>query len=88
MDGTATDSAVGHPSAPWTPLTATAHAVLLGGGYRGLDPAAGDPAAVATVTVVTGQPDAPEVWAAARAAAALADRTGVAPIRGTERPQS
>jgi aspartate kinase len=54
---------------------AAGYAVVLGHGHHGFDPAADDPAQVATVSVVSIRPDAPAFRRAARAAAAGAGGT-------------
>jgi aspartokinase len=59
------------------------YAVVLGAGHRGIDPAAADPADLATVSLVSALPDAAAFRAAARAAAALA---GVIVLRSDDRP--
>jgi aspartokinase len=59
------------------------YAVVLGSGHRGIDPAAADPADLATVSLVLALPDAAAFRAAARAAAALA---GVTLLRTVDRP--
>jgi aspartate kinase len=59
------------------------YAVVVGTGHYGIDPATADPADVATVSLVSAQPDAARLRATARAAAALA---GVTLLRSVDRP--
>jgi aspartokinase len=61
------------------------YTVVLGAGYRGIDPAATDPANVSTVSLVLALPDAAARREAARAAAGLA---GVSLLRSVERPHT
>jgi aspartate kinase len=82
----------GHPQgsdlrggAPRAGLPGDAYAVVLGTGYRGMDPAAADPADVATVSLVSAPPDAAALRAAAREAAAVA---GVTLLRSAHRPHA
>jgi aspartokinase len=63
-------------------LPGDGYAVVLGPGHRGIDPAAADPADVATVSLVSAPADAAALWAAARAAAAVA---GVTLLRSAHR---
>jgi aspartate kinase len=66
-------------------LPGNGYAVVIGTGYRCVDPAATDPADVATVTLVSALPDAAALRAAAHAAAALA---GVTLLRSVDRPHA
>jgi hypothetical protein len=59
--------------------------VVVGTGHHGVDPAAADPAHVATVSLVSALPDAAALRATARAAAALA---GVTLLRSVDRPHA
>lgn len=61
------------------------YAVVVGTGHRGVDPAAADPAEVATVTLVSARPDATALRAASRAAAAI---PGVTLLRSVDRPHA
>jgi aspartokinase len=61
------------------------YAVVVGTGHQGVDPAAADPADVATVSLVSALPDAAALRATARAAAALA---GVRLLRSVDRPHA
>jgi aspartokinase len=66
-------------------LPGDGYAVVVGTGHRGIDPAAADPADVATVSLVSAIPDAAALRAAARAAAALA---GITLLRSVDRPHA
>jgi hypothetical protein len=66
-------------------LPGDGYAVIVGTGHRGIDPAAADPADVATVSLVSALPDARPLRAAARATAALA---GVTLLRSVDRPHA
>ena len=66
-------------------LPGNGYAVVVGTGYRCIDPAATDPADVATVTLVSALPDAAALRAAAHATAALA---GVTLLRSVDRPHA
>lgn len=57
------------------PEAAAGFAVVLGTGHHGIDLASDDPAKVATVTVVSMEPDAPAIRAVARAAVSRAGGT-------------
>jgi aspartate kinase len=61
------------------------YAVVVGAGYHGVEPAAADPADVATVSLVSALPDAAALRAAAGAAAALA---GITLLRSADRPHA
>jgi aspartokinase len=74
----------GEPSTVIGPPSA-GYAVIVGTGHHGVDPAAADPADVATVSLVSALPDAAALRAAARAAAALA---GVTLLRSVDRPHA
>jgi aspartate kinase len=75
----------GEPSTVVAGFSGDNYAVVLGTGYRGIDPAAADPADVATVTLVSAPPDATALGAAARGAAAVA---GVTLLRSAHRPNA
>ena len=66
-------------------LPGNGYAVILGTEHRGIEPAAADPPAVATVSLVSAPPDAAGLRAAAREAAAVA---GVTLLRSAHRPHA
>jgi aspartate kinase len=74
-----------HVAAPNAGPPDGGYAVVVGTGHHGVDPAAADPADVATVSLVSALPDAAALRAAARAAAALA---GVTLLRSVDRPHA
>ncbi len=74
-----------HQAAPNAGPSADGYAVVVGAGHHGVDPAAADPANVATVSLVSALPDAAALRAAARAAAA---RAGVTLLRSVDRPHA
>jgi aspartokinase len=74
-----------HRDAHYADVQGDGYAVVLGTGHHGVDPAAADPADVATVSLVSALPDAAALRAAARAAAALA---GVTLLRSVDRPHA
>jgi hypothetical protein len=71
--------------APNADAARDAYAVVVGTGHHGVDPAADDPAEVATVSLVSALPDAPALRATARTAAALA---GARVLRSIDRPHA
>ena len=75
----------GHPRVRRADGTGDGYAVVVGTGHHGVDPAAADPADVATVSLVSAPPDAAALRATARAAAALA---GVRLLRSVDRPHA
>lgn len=74
-----------HAAAPNAGPPDDGYAVVAGTGHHGVDPAAADPADVATVSLVSALPDAAALRAAARVAAALA---GVTLLRSVDRPHA
>jgi aspartokinase len=74
-----------HRDAPNLDVPGAVYAVIVGTGHHGVDPAAADPADVATVSLVSELPDAAALRAAARAAAAIA---GVSLLRSVDRPHT
>ena len=74
-----------HGGAPNADVRGDGYAVVVGTGHHGVDPAAADPADVATVSLVSALPDAAALRTAARAAAA---RAGVTLLRSVDRPHA
>jgi aspartate kinase len=74
-----------HRDAPNADVPGDGYVVVVRTGYHGVDPAAADPADVATVSLVSELPDAAALRAAARAAAAIA---GVTLLRSVDRPHA
>ena len=72
-----------HRDAPNADVPGDGYAVVVGTGHHGVDPAAADPADVATVSLVTALADAVALRATARAAATHA---GVTLLRSVDRP--